>query len=313
MEYRQVGQSGLTVSAAGLGCNNFGFRMDQQAADEVVGAALEQGVNFFDTAAMYGDGASEEILGRALGARRDEAVIATKFGAPRGDGPGRATGSRANIVAECEASLRRLGTDRIDLYYLHFPDRFTPIDETLAALDDLVRQGKVRYIAGSGMAGWQIVDAHHVAARAGTSAFIGQQFEWNLLRRECEAEIVPAAAHCRIGMIPFFPLASGMLTGKYSRAQEYPADSRLASAEYFRKDATEANFTVVEKLQTVAAEQGRTMVDLAIGWLLANLGVPSVIAGATSTAQLTQNAAVAADPLDADTLAAIDAVLDPQE
>lgn len=309
MEYRQVGSSGLTVSAAGLGCNNFGFRMDQQAADTVVAEALELGVNFFDTAAMYGDGASEEILGAALGARRDEAVIATKFGAPRGAGADRATGSRANVIGECEASLRRLGTDRIDLYYLHFPDRFTPIEETLSALDDLVRQGKVRYVAGSGMAGWQIVDAHHVAARTGTAPFIAQQFEWNLLRRECEAEIVPAAAHTGIGMIPFFPLASGMLTGKYSAAAEYPAGSRLASAEYFRKDATEENFAVVDRLTEVAETHGRTMVDLAIGWLLANLAVPSVISGATSAAQLRQNAAVAADPLDVDTLAAIDAAI----
>jgi len=295
MEYRQVGDSVLTVSAMGLGCNNFGRRLDEGGTAAVVHAALDEGITFFDTAALYGDGLSESHLGSALGPRRDEAVIATKFGAA--GGPGRATGSRSNIVRECEDSLRRLGTDRIDLYYQHYPDEHTPLEETLSALDRLVHQGKVRFIANSNVNGRQIADADRLAERNGTAPFIASQFEWNLLKRDAETEIVPACRRSGLGMVPFFPLASGLLTGKYAAGEPFPAGSRLAESDYFAKDATEENLATVERLRAIADRYGLSLLRLAVGWLLAQDGVPSVIAGATSPRQVRDGAAASAQAL----------------
>ncbi|GAA4804285.1 aldo/keto reductase [Tomitella cavernea] len=305
MEYRQVGRSGLTVSTMGLGCNNFGARLNEDDTAKVVHAALDEGVTFFDTAAMYGDGLSEAYLGSALGARRGEAVIATKFGAHRRPGADQATGSRSGIIRECEASLSRLGTDHIDLYYQHYPDKHTPIEETLAALDHLVRDGKVRYIANSNVNGWQIADADHLAARGTTGRFIASQFEWNLLKRGAEDEIVPACRRFGLGMIPFFPLASGLLTGKYSAGEPFPVGSRMAGSAYFAKDATEKNFATVDRLRAIADEHRHTLLELAVGWLLAQDGVPSVISGATSAEQVRQGSAAAARTLSGE---AVDAV-----
>jgi aryl-alcohol dehydrogenase-like predicted oxidoreductase len=289
VRYTNVGTSGLKVSEVGLGCNNFGMRIDEPAAHKVVGAALDAGVTFFDTADMYGGGRSEEMLGRALGSRRDEVVVATKFGAP-GKGPYGGGASRRHVMRACEASLKRLGTDHIDLYYLHYPDADTPIDETLAALDDLVRQGKVRYIANSNFAGWQLVDADHVARASGGARFVATQLEWSLVERGAERETVPAARHLGLGVIPYFPLASGLLTGKYRRGEDFPEGSRLAAGAYFAQVATDANFGIVERVTAYAEQRGRTLLQVALSWLAAQPEVPSVLVGATSPEQVVANA-----------------------
>ncbi|MGA4538581.1 aldo/keto reductase [Uniformispora flossi] len=303
MDYRNVGTSDLRVSAVGLGCNNFGMRIDEDQTRAVVDAALDAGVTLFDTADIYGGGASEEMLGKALGARRGQAVIATKFGGkmPYGQGTG-----RAHVVAAAEASLKRLGTDYIDLYYLHFPDASTPIDETLAALDDLVKAGKVRTVASSNLPAWEMVRAEYVARELGTARFAAAQVEWNLLTRGVEAEIVPASRAYGIGVIPYFPLASGLLSGKYRADQAFPDGSRLADMPYFASVATPENFAKVEKLRAYAEAHGRTLLELAVSWLAAQPGVPSVISGATKPEQVYANAAAADWAVDpADVLAAI--------
>lgn len=303
MRYTNVGTSGLKVSEVGLGCNNFGMRIDEPAAHKVVGAALDAGVTFFDTADMYGGGRSEEMLGRALGARRDDVVVATKFGAPS-QNRYRGGASRRWIMQACEASLKRLGTDHIDLYYLHFPDPETPIDETLAALDDLVRQGKVRYIANSNLAGWQLVDADHLARRSGGARFVATQLEWSLLERGAERETVPAARHLGLGVIPYFPLKSGLLSGKYRRGEDFPEGSRLAASPYFARVATDDALAAVERLAAHAEATGRTMLQLALSWLAAQPEVPSVLVGATTPEQVVANAE-AFVPLTDDEAAAI--------
>ncbi|WP_436777619.1 aldo/keto reductase [Yinghuangia sp. YIM S09857] len=290
MQYSNVGQSGLKVSSLGLGCNNFGMKIDQAAATEVVGAALDAGVTLFDTADIYAKGQSEEILGKALGDRRDDVVIASKFGAPIAPGPYGGGSSRRHIVRACEQSLRRLGTDYIDLYYQHYPDPDTPVDETLHAMDDLVRAGKVRYTAASNLAAWQLADAVHVGRANGLGQFAAVQAEWNLLTRDAERELVPAAAYFGVGVIPYFPLASGLLTGKYRQGADYPEGSRLASLPYFTSVATPENFAVVERLRDLADQAGLTMAGAALSWLAAQPSVPSVLVGATSAAQVAANA-----------------------
>src|SRR5215831_1784015 len=256
MEFRAVGGSGLQVSVAGLGCNNFGGRLDAEATDRVVHAALDLGVTLFDTADIYGGrGRSEELLGRALGSRRDEVVLATKFANPMGDGPYERGASRRYVMRAVEASLRRLGTDHIDLYQQHVPDAATPIDETLEALADLVRSGKVRYVGSSNFSGWQVAEADARASALGVPQFITAQNEWSLLRRSVEREVVPACAHFGVSVLPYFPLASGMLTGKYRRGEDPAEGTRLAT----RGGAgwmTDANFDKVEALAAVAAERG---------------------------------------------------------
>ena len=234
MRYRSLGDSGLLVSVAGLGCNNFGGRLDVQQTRAVVDAAIDAGITLFDTADIYGNGGgSEELLGEVLGARRDQIVLATKFGHERVDmgyGPAAgAKGGRAYIRRAVEQSLRRLRTDYLDLYQLHTPDPVTPVGETLHALSELVTEGKVRYLGHSNFAGWQIADAAHLAREAGTEAFISAQNHWSLLERQAEAEVVPAARHFGLGVLPYYPLANGLLTGKVRRGQAPPPGSRLAS------------------------------------------------------------------------------------
>lgn len=312
MELRRIGRSGLWVSVLGLGCNNFGPRTDQDRATEVVKAALDAGVTFFDTANIYGSGRSEEYLGRALaGHSRDEVVIATKFGMQMAPGPYGRGGSRKHMVAECERSLRRLGTEFIDLYYLHAPDPATPIAETLDALDDLVRAGKVRYVACSNFAGWQIADAEHTARARGTSRFIACQSEWSLVRREVEAEVVPACEAFGLGVVPFFPLAAGLLTGKYTRGEPPPEGTRMASSPYMADMATDAVYDTIDRLAAVAAASGRSLLELAIGWLAAQPSVPSVLVGATRPAQVAANAAAAGVALSPDELQAVSAAAPP--
>ncbi|MGH9042574.1 MAG: aldo/keto reductase [Acidimicrobiia bacterium] len=298
MRYRQLGSSGLTVSVVGVGCNNFGWRIDVPAVEEVVSAALDAGINLFDTAAMYGQpaGASEELLGRALRSRRDEAVVATKFGAnfPGLASPGRDPGgSRRHIRRAVEESLRRLGTDRIDLYQLHVPDPDTPIDETLSTLDDLVREGKVRYVGCSNSAAWQVADADWTARRHGWARFISAQNQYSLLERDAEEELVPACLHFGLGLLPFFPLASGLLTGKYHRDTPAPEGSRMAGDRWAQRLA-EADWDLIEALEEFAHKRGITLLDVAIGGLAARPAVTSVIAGATSAEQIRANVAAGA-------------------
>jgi len=291
MRFRTLGKSGLKVSVAGLGCNNFGMKCDQAATDAVVHKALDLGITLFDTADVYGNkGGSETLLGKALGPRRKDIVLATKFSLPMGEGDYMKGASRRYIMQAVEASLKRLNTDYIDLYQLHFPDPETPIEETLCALDDLVRSGKVRYIGCSNFAGWQLVEAHWIAATKGLTPFISAQNHYNLLDRKIEFELVPAAKKYGAGILPYFPLASGMLTGKYRRGGNGPEDGRLMLAPGMGKNIlTGANFDLVEKVTDFAAARGKTMLDAAIGWLAAQDHVASVIAGATKPDQVEAN------------------------
>jgi aryl-alcohol dehydrogenase-like predicted oxidoreductase len=295
MRYRSLGNSGLVVSVAGLGCNNFGRRLDTDATRAVVDAAIEAGITLLDTADSYGGaGRSEEILGEVLTGRRDQVVLATKFGhrnADMGYGPAAgAKGGRGYIMRAVEHSLRRLRTDYIDLYQLHTPDPATPIEETLMALGELVTQGKVRYIGHSNFSGWQLAEAASAARDLRTAAFISAQNHWSLLERGAEAEVVPAAVHYGLGVLPYFPLANGLLTGKVRRGQAPPEGSRLASR---REYITVEKLDKVEALIGWAKERGQAILDVAIGGLAAQPGCSSVIAGATTPEQVKANAAAA--------------------
>jgi aryl-alcohol dehydrogenase-like predicted oxidoreductase len=291
MRYRTLGGSGLLVSVVGLGCNNFGGRIDLQRTRAVVDAAIDAGITLFDTAEMYGkDGGSELALGEVLAGRRDKVVLATKFGHQKVDmgyGPAAgAKGGRGYIRLAVEKSLRRLRTDYIDLYQLHTPDPLTPIEETIAALDELVAEGKVRYIGHSNLPGWQLADAAHKSAAR--TPFISAQHQWSLLDRGVEAEVVPAAVHFGLGVLPYFPLANGMLTGKVRRGRQLPAGSRIASRSHL---VTEEKLDTVEALIEWGAERGISILEIAIGGLAAQPGCASVIAGATSAEQVIANAA----------------------
>lgn len=295
MQFRSLGRSGLKVSVAGLGCNNFGRRCNPDETASVVHAALEAGVTLFDTADFYSAGLSEEYLGKALGARRKDVVVATKFGLPLAQGPYEGGASRRYVVRACEASLKRLGTDYIDLYQLHFPDPSTPVEETLRALDDLIRAGKIRYAGSSNYTGWQIADAAWIAKAGGLNPYVSAQNHYSLLDRRIEREVIPAAEAFGVGILPYFPLASGMLTGKYKRGQPAPSDSRLAANPERAKQAlSDQNFDIIENLSAFAAARDKTILDVAIAWLLGQKAVASVIAGATSAEQIKANAAAAA-------------------
>jgi aryl-alcohol dehydrogenase-like predicted oxidoreductase len=308
MEHRNLGRSGLRVSVVGLGCNNFGGRIDLDATRKVVHRALDLGVTFFDTADIYGNrGGSEEALGTVLGERRKDVVLATKFGMEMDDAGRLRGGSRRYVMQAVEDSLRRLRTDWIDLYQLHRPDPLTPIEETLRALADLVGEGKVRYIGASNFAGWQVADAEWIARDLGLERFISVQNEYSLLVRDIEKEVRPAAEHYGIGVLPFFPLASGLLTGKYRRGATLPAGTRLAeTSRYADRWATEANFEQVEKLRAFAEERGHTLLELAFSWLASHAAVASVIAGATRPEQVEANAQAAGWKLTPEELAEID-------
>jgi aryl-alcohol dehydrogenase-like predicted oxidoreductase len=295
MRYRPVGDSGLMVSVAGLGCNNFGRLLDLEATRAVVDAAIEAGITLLDTADIYGNGGgSEELLGQVLAGRRDQVVLASKFGFQEFDmGYGTAAGAkggRAYIRRAIERSLRRLRTDYLDLYQIHTPDPVTPVAETLAALTELVNEGKVRYLGNSNFTGWQIADAAHVARAAGAVPFVSAQNHWSLLERGAEAEVVPAARHFGLGVLPYYPLANGLLTGKVRAGQPPPAGTRLASRPDY---VTEAKLDRVEALISWAGQRGRTVLEVAIGALAAQPGCASVIAGATSPEQVKANAAAA--------------------
>ncbi|MCX5157737.1 aldo/keto reductase [Streptomyces sp. NBC_00291] len=310
MRHVSLGSSGLRVSAVGLGCNNFGGRLDARATRAVVDAALDAGITLLDTADIYGGrGGSESHLGQALKGRRDQVVLATKFGydgVDMGYGPAAGSrGGRAYIRRAVEESLRRLETDHIDLYQLHSPDPDVPIAETLAALTELVTEGKVRYIGHSNLSGWQLTEAAHVAREIGAAPFVSAQNEWSLLQRSAERELVPAALHHGVGVLPYFPLANGLLTGKIRRGAPVPPGSRLEGRDGY---LTDERLDTVEALAGLAEKYDRTVLELAIGWLSAQPGCASVIAGATSAEQVRANAAVADRPLEAALLAEIDAI-----
>ncbi len=287
MRYNPLGDSGLMVSVVGVGCNAFGARIDEDQTKAVVDAAIEQGITLFDTADSYGDGASEELLGRALGTRRESVLVATKFG--MGDHDAEhfgAHGSRRYVRRAVEASLRRLGTDYIDLYQLHRPDPITPIDETLDAMSDLVTEGKVRYLGSSNLSAWQVADADWVARTAGYHRFVSAQNEYSLYNRSAEDELLPACERFGIGVLPYFPLAYGLLTGKYRRGEPAPAGSRL---EAQAKRLENADWGRIEALQAFADARDISLLTLAVGGLAAQPAVGSVICGVTRPEQVVAN------------------------
>ena len=307
---RRLGASALDVSIVGLGGNNFGGRIDFAATSRVVHKAIELGINLIDTADSYGNrGGSEEELGCVLGDKRKQIVLATKFGMPMDDTGGLKGASRSYIMRAVEASLRRLNTDWIDLYQLHQPDPQTPIEETLRALDDLVRLGKVRFIGCSNLSARQIVEAQETARQHGLTAFVSCQDEYSLLVRDIERELGPTAKAFGLSILPYFPLASGMLTGKYKRGAALPPGSRLLkNARHAQRFASERNWRVVGELEAFAASRDHTLLELALGWLLRDSVVASVIAGATTPAQVEQNVRAAGWTLSPEDLAEIDRI-----
>jgi aryl-alcohol dehydrogenase-like predicted oxidoreductase len=310
MEIRNLGRSGLRVSAIGLGCNNFGARINLEQTRAVIHKALDVGITLFDTADVYGErGGSETCMGQVLGSDRKRIVLASKFCMPMGDGDDMKGASRRYIMAAVEASLKRLQTDWIDLYQLHSVDPLTPIEETLRALDDLVRSGKVRYIGCSNLPSWQVVEAAWTAKSEGLNPFVSCQDEFSLVKRDAEKELMPAARAYGLGLLPYFPLASGLLTGKYRRNKPMPENSRLTTTERLAsRYLTDRNWAISEKLIDYAESQGHTALELAFSWLLAQPPVASVIAGATRPEQLEQNVKAGAWKLTAEDLAAIDAI-----
>jgi aryl-alcohol dehydrogenase-like predicted oxidoreductase len=308
METRRIGS--LEVSVVGLGGNNFGRRLDEAATARVVQAALEAGITFFDTADVYGGTRSEEFLGRALASRRDQVVIATKFGSSIDER--RQGGARPEYVRQAaDDSLRRLGTDHIDLYLLHWPDPATPIAETLGALDELVQAGKVREIGCSNFSAAQLRAAEEAAQESGGARFVSVQNQYSLLHRDPEAEVLAECQRTGLAFVPYFPLASGLLTGKYRRGQPAPAGSRLAGSQPGEGPFTERNLALVESLSTFAISRGHTLLELAISWLASRPAVASVIAGATSPGQVRANVAAAGWRLSEEELAEVDRIAPP--
>jgi len=305
METRKIGS--LDVSIVGLGCNNFGGRIDAEATKNVIDASLDAGINFFDTADIYGGTKSEEFLGQALGTRRDQVILASKFGAPINDAmPG---GAKPEYIRRAvEDSLRRLNTDRIDLYQLHLPDDTTPIGDTLGALNELVQAGKVREIGCSNFSAAQLQEAEAAVAQ-GAVHFVSVQNDYSLLNRDPEAEVLPECENLGIAFLPYFPLASGLLTGKYRKGQPLPEGARITSDGRFSNLLTDKNLDIVEKLILFAESRGHTILELAFSWLLTRNSVASVIAGATKPEQIAKNAAAADWHLTDDDLSKIDVIL----
>ena len=310
MQIRNLGGSGLRVSAGGLGCNNFGQRTDLETSRKVIHKAIDLGITLFDTADIYaGMGGSETVLGEVLGDRRKDIVLATKFSKAMSNDGTRQGASRRYIMSAVEASLRRLKTDYIDLYQQHDYDSLTPIEETLRALDDLIRQGKVRYIGNSNFPAWRIAEAELTARALNVSAFVSCQDEYSLVVRDIEKDLLPAAQEYRLGLLPFFPLASGLLTGKYKRGAAAPEDTRFGKAPALRERyVTPRNEDIVEKLQAFAQGRGHTLLGLAFSWLLARPQVSSVIAGATRVEQVEQNVKEISWTLSAEEIAEVDGI-----
>lgn len=306
MEYRRLGSSGLQVSAIGLGGNTFGRTCDVAQTASILDAALEAGVNTIDTSDSYSAGLSEQYVGQAVRAKRDQWVLMTKFASPMGEGPNQAGASRGYIRKAVEDSLRRLGTDYIDLYQVHRPDPHTTAEETMSALHDLVTEGKVRYIGCSNYAGWQVAQANEAAARHGWTPFVSSQPRYNLLDRAIEAEHVPACEAYGLGLVPYSPLAGGFLTGKYERGEQPPSGTRYAGSPMAERMLTDRNFDSLEALAAFAADRDLSLTALAVGWLAAQPLTSTVIIGATRPEQISENAAYADLSLSADDLAELD-------
>jgi aryl-alcohol dehydrogenase-like predicted oxidoreductase len=310
MEYRTLGNAKLTVPIIGLGCNNFGRRIDYQRTERVINEAIEEGMILFDTANVYGGGLSEEYIGKALNGKRHQVLLATKVGENLGDGPNQRGASSKHILEQIELSLRRLRTDYVDLYQIHLPDPETPAEETMRALDSLVRQGKVRHVGCSNYSARQITEAIEVTNSLNLEPFISVQPEYNMMNRNVENDIAPAAAKLGLGILPYYPLASGFLTGKYKRGVAAPDGTRLAVNQTTASSTlTDHNFNLLEKLESFSKERNCTMVELAITWLLANSIVSSVIAGATTPEQIKANAKAANCQLTAEEKAQLDSIL----
>lgn len=309
MEYRNLGRAGVKVSAIGIGCNQFGGVVDKDGTKAILHRALDLGINFFDTADVYSAGVSEEFVGAALQGQRDKVVIATKGRFKTGEGPNDQGASRYHIMNAVEASLRRLGTDHIDLYQIHAWDETTPIEETMRALDDLIRAGKVRYIGASQFTAWQLSHSNDLAEMMGWEKFVTVQAHYHLLEREIERELVPYCRYANVGLLPYFPLAGGFLTGKYKRGEPLPAGSRGERSPYVQKYLMDANLDKLDKLRAFADARGHTLHELAFAWLLSNGLVPSVIAGATKPEQVTANAATVDWKLAADDLSELQTLL----
>jgi aryl-alcohol dehydrogenase-like predicted oxidoreductase len=310
MEIRNLGRSGLRVSAVGLGCNNFGQRTDLETARKVIHKAIDLGITLFDTADIYaGMGGSETVLGEVLGDRRKDIVLATKYCKPMSNDGSKQGASRRYIMSAVEASLRRLKTDYIDLYQQHDYDALTPIEETLRTLDDLVRQGKVRYIGNSNFPAWRIAEAEMAARQMGVAPFVSCQDEYSLVVRDIEKDLLPAAQHFNLGLLPFFPLAGGMLTGKYAGLKNVPADTRFGKTPYMQERyLNPRNIALVDQLQAFVGARGHSMLELAFSWLAARPQVSSVIAGASSPEQIEQNVKAAQWKLTAEEIAEIDTI-----
>jgi aryl-alcohol dehydrogenase-like predicted oxidoreductase len=308
VEIRNLGTSGLRVSLVGLGCNNFGGRIDFEASKAVVHKALDLGITLFDTADTYGErGGSEDCLGRILGDRRKDIVLASKFGMPMNDAETLSGASRRYIMSAVEASLKRLKTDYLDLYQLHRPDPATPIEETVRALDDLVRQGKARYVGCSNLPAWQVVEALWTAKHLGFNAFVSCQDEYSLVVRGPEKELIPAMQRCGLGLLPFFPLASGLLTGKYRRNAQLPDGARLTKLQRLAdRFLTDANWAKAERLGDFCDKRGRSLLELAFSWLAARPAVASIIAGATRPEQIEANVRAVGWKLTAEEVAEVD-------
>jgi aryl-alcohol dehydrogenase-like predicted oxidoreductase len=309
VEYRQLGNAGVRVSAIGLGTNQFGGVVDQQGVNAIIAGALDQGINFIDTADVYTQGRSEETLGVALKGHWDKVVLATKVRSKMGDGPNDQGASRYHIVNGVEASLRRLQSDHIDLYQIHNWDATTPIEETLRALDDLVRSGKVRYVGASNFAAWQLARANLLAEMRGWAPFVTIQPHYHMLERAIEQELIPYCNAYKVGILPYFPLAGGFLTGKYRRGESAPAGSRGERSPYVQKYMTDANYAKIEPLEAWARERDHTMGELAHAWLLAQPQISSVISGATKLEQVQTNAKAADWKLTPEELAEVNALL----
>ncbi len=309
MEQRRLGTSGFTVPLLGLGTNNFGGRSDEAASLKVVDASIDIGANFFDTANIYTGTKSETIIGKALKGRRDKVILTTKFGLSMGAGPNMQGGSRGHILSELDTSLRRLQTDYLDLYQMHMVDRSTPIEETLRTLDDLVRAGKVRYIGCSNYDAWHLVEALHTSRALNLNAFVSVQPYYNLLKRGIERELAPACEAYDIGIIPYFPLESGFLTGKYRPGEGAPSGTRFDKTPTFQAKLNEDNFAILGALESFAAERGHTVGELAMAWLAARPQVCSVISGASTPEQVQANAKGLEWKLTAEDLAEIDEIV----
>lgn len=311
MQYRQLGKSGVRVSVIGLGTNRFGYeRMPQSEVDRVLAAAADLGINFLDSADVYQGGRSEETIGSALKGKRSKFVVATKYYNRTGDGPNDWGASRYHLYDAVEASLRRLQTDHIDLYYVHNFDPATPIEEMLRGLDDLVRAGKVRYIGASNFLAWQIARANLMAEVHGWSPFVAIQSHYHMLERDIEKEMLPFCQSQGVGLIPYFPLAGGFLTGKYRPGEPAPAGSRGESSPYVQKYMTPANYTIVAKLQAFAEQRGQTPGGAAQAWLLARPEVSSVISGATRLEQVQENVKAAEWTLSAEEFKELNQILE---